>query len=386
MKKDPSLCPIYYKCGGCSFSETPYTEELEEKTEYVFSLFGDLCPVYRIKGMKSPYRYRNKVQAVFGTDRKGRIISGLYRKGTHDLIEVRDCRLEFPESADILLAVRRLMKSFDMTSYNEDTFRGDIRHVLLRRGHNSGEILCTLVFGNDKFKRKKEFAKALMAACPALTGVTFHINGEKTSMVLGEGKIFPIAGKNHIEDTLCGVRFKISAGSFYQINSEQTEVLYNMAMLMADLTGKERVLDAYSGTGTIGLIASRKAREVVGVELNKEAVRNAVENAKLNGIENASFIAEDASTFCKEMARNKERFDVVFLDPPRSGSDEKFLSSLIRLCPERIVYISCNPETQLRDIRYLEKFGPYQVRAVQPVDMFPRTGHVETVALIERLK
>ena len=385
MKERRSDCPIAYKCGGCSFSDVPYEEELAEKTDYVFNLYKDLCPVYQIKGMKAPYRYRDKVQAVFGTDRKMRIISGLYIRGTHHLIEVRDCKLEFWEASEILHSVRKLMKSFAMHSYDEDAHRGDIRHVLLRKAHNTEEILCVLVFGNDHFKRKKEFANALKQMCPNITTILYQVNNEDTSMVLSENRIYPLVGKGYIEDTLLGLKFRISAASFYQVNSKQTEVLYDMALYMADLTGRERVMDAYSGTGTIGLLASRHAKEVVGVELNKAAVKNAIENMEANDIHNATFIQGDASDFCKEMAKEKEHFDCVFLDPPRAGSDEKFLSSLIRLEPDRIVYISCNPETQRRDIDYLEKFGPYQVTAVQPVDMFPRTEHVETVALIERI-
>lgn len=384
MKERTTDCPIAYKCGGCIYSDVPYETELREKTDYVFSLFGDLCPVYRIKGMDDPYRYRDKVQAVFGTDRTRRTISGLYIRGTHHLIEVRDCLLEFKEASSILLAVRRLMKSYGLHSYDEDEMRGDIRHVLLRKGHNSGEILCTLIFGNDNFKRKKEFANALHAMCPEITTILFQVNGEKTSMVLSSGRIHTLYGKGYIEDTLSGLRFRISASSFYQINSRQTEVLYDMALLMADLKGNERVLDAYSGTGTITLLAARKARSAVGVELNEEAVRNATENMMLNNIGNARFIQADASAYCKQMAKEKEKFDVAFLDPPRSGSDERFLSSLIRLSPEKIVYISCNPETQRRDVDYLEKFGPYRTTAIQPVDMFPRTEHVETVVLLSK--
>jgi len=379
-------CPICYKCGGCDYSSISYEEELEEKMRYVRRQVASFGPVAPILGMKEPLHYRNKVQAVFGYDRKGQIISGLYRKGTHMIIPVRDCELEFKGASSILQSIRHLMKSFKLKPYNEDSTEGDIRHVLLRKGHNSGQILVVLVFGNPYFRSKKEFVKALVQMHPEITTILFQLNDEKTSMVLSENKIETLYGPGFIEDTLSGLTFRISPASFYQINSTQTEVLYNTAMKMARLTGKERVLDAYCGTGTIGLVASKYAKEVVGVELNGNAVRDAKENAKNNNIRNAFFVEADASEYCKDLARVKEVFDVVFLDPPRSGSDERFLSSLIKLCPRTIVYISCNPETQQRDLRYLEKFGPYRVYASQPVDMFSRTEHVENIALITRIE
>ncbi len=242
-----------------------------------------------------------------------------------------------------------------------------------------------LVFGNPYFKSKKEFIKALIQQHPEITTILFQLNDEKTSMVLSDNKIETLYGPGFIEDTLSGLTFRISPASFYQVNSTQTEVLYDTAMRMARLSGKERVLDAYCGTGTIALVASRYAKEVVGVELNGNAVRDAKENAKKNDIHNAFFVEADASDYCKDLAKVKEKFDVVFMDPPRSGSDERFLSSLIKLGPKAIIYISCNPETQQRDLRYLEKFGPYRVYASQPVDMFSRTAHVENIALVTRI-
>jgi len=379
-------CPISYKCGGCDYSSIPYEEELDIKMEYVESQVGAFAPVAPIIGMNKPIRYRNKVQSVFGFDKKGQIVSGLYRRGTHLLIPVRDCELEFEGAASILHTIRKLMKSFRLKPYNEDTGGGDLRHVLLRRGHNSGQILTVLVFGNPYFKSKKEFVKALIQMHPEITTILFQLNDEKTSMVLSENKIETLYGPGFIEDTLCGLSFRISPASFYQVNSTQTEVLYDTAMRMARLSGKERVLDAYCGTGTIALVASRYAKEVVGVELNGNAVRDAKENAKKNDIHNAFFVEADASEYCKDLAKVKERFDVVFMDPPRSGSDERFLSSLIKLGPKTIVYISCNPETQQRDLRYLERFGPYRVYASQPVDMFSRTEHVENIVLITRIE
>ena len=380
--REKQFCPIAYRCGGCDYADLPYEEELHEKMYLAKRQLASFGPIAPIMGMKRPCRYRDKVQAVFGYDMKGNIISGLYKKGSHHLTAVKDCALEFEGAEKILSTIRKLMKSFNMKPYNEDTFEGDLRHVLLRKGHKSGEILCVLVFGNKYFKRKKEFVSDLVGKHPEITTVSYQVNGDKTSMVLNESRIETLYGRGYIEDELCGLKFRISPASFYQINAVQTETLYDVAIKMARLTGRERVLDAYCGTGTIGLVASRKAKEVIGVELNKAAVKDAKINAERNNIDNAQFIEADCSVFMKEMAKRKEHFDVVFMDPPRSGSDERFLSSLIKLGPDTIVYVSCNPETQRRDLLYLEKFGPYRVYGSQPVDMFPRTEHVETVVLM----
>ena len=375
-------CPLFGRCGGCDYS-IEYAMELEEKTEYVHSLFSRYCPTYEtIGGAKDGYR--NKVVASFAYDRKGHVISGLYIKGTHRIIEKRDCPLEFEGSAEILRSIRRLMKSYAVKPYDEDTYRGDLRHVLLRKGHKSGEVLVLLVFGNDRYGRKKEFAHSIMDICPSVVSVFYQVNNEKTSMILSSSPIKFLAGQRFIKSRLFNLTFRVGPSSFFQVNDGQTEVLYDMALYMAGLSGKEKVLDAYSGTGTIAMIAAKKACSVTAVENNKEAVAFAVKSAEENNIGNVTFITEDASSFIKAEAKRKEHYDVVFLDPPRAGSDERFLSSLIKLSPGKIIYISCNPETQVRDIRYLEKFGPYRVRAVQPVDMFPRTQHVETIVLLQR--
>lgn len=380
--RNKDICPLFRRCGGCDYSMN-YKEELDMKTRYVHSLFSYHCPTYETIGSEIKH-YRNKVVASFGYDRKGRIISGLFIKGTHKIIEKKDCPLEFEDSAEILRCIRHLMRSYGIKPYDEDSFKGDLRHVLLRKGHKSNEILVLLIFGNDGCMRKKEFANSLCDMCPSIASVSYQVNGEKTSMIVSSSPIKVLSGKSYITSDLFDLHFRISPSSFFQINASQTEVLYDMAMHMASLSGKERVLDAYSGTGTIAMIASRKAKEVVAVENNIDAVRSAIKSAKENNIDNVSFVADDASSFIKAEAKKKEHYDVVFLDPPRSGSDERFLSSLIKLSPNRIVYISCNPETQERDIRYLERFSTYRIICIQPVDMFPRTEHVETIALIEK--
>ena len=267
-------------------------------------------------------------------------------------------------------------------TYNEDTGYGLFRHVLVRTGHHSGQVMVVLVLGSPILPSKNNFVKALRKLHPEITTIILNVNNQKTSMILGE-KETVLYGKGYIEDELCGHIFRISSKSFYQVNTVQTEKLYTKAIELAGLTGKERVIDAYCGIGTIGLIASDKAKEVISVELNPDAVKDAIVNAKRNGIKNVRFYQNDAGVFMRQMADEGESADVVFMDPPRSGSDEKFLSSVVTLNPKRVVYVSCDPTTLARDLKYLTKHGYSAVTAV-PVDMFPATEHVETVVLLSK--
>ena len=382
--KDKSVCPLSAYCGSCDFVGS-YEDELKEKTRIACRNLKGFGPVATIIGSEVT-RYRDKVQAVVGYDRKGEICTGLYQKNSHRIVPVKDCMLEFDGASNILRSIRRLLKTYKIKPYDEDLKTGSIRYVFLRRGHNTGEVLVFLIFGNNDFPSSKEFVNALKQMHPEIKTITYQVNNREDSMVIDqESPIKVLYGDGYINDKLCGLDIRLSSRSFYQINAKQTEVLYKIAIKMARLTGSERVLDAYSGTGTIGLVAAQKAKEVVCVELNSNAVEDAKKNAELNKIENISFINGDASLYCKEAAKRKESFDVVFLDPPRAGSDERFLSSLIKLGPRNIVYISCNPHTQNRDIKYLLKFGPYEVYGTQPIDMFPKSNHVETVVLMSRV-
>ena len=298
------------------------------------------------------------------------------------MVPVETCLLEDQRADAIIATIRGLLKSFKIRTYNEDTGYGLLRHVLIRTAHVTGEIMVVLVLGSPVFPSKNNFVKALRKAHPEITTIVLNVNDKKTSMVLGE-KETVLYGKGYIEDILCGCRFRISAKSFYQINSIQTERLYAKAMELAKLTGKERVIDAYCGIGTIGMVAAKHAGEVIGVELNRDAVRDAVRNAKMNEMNNIRFYANDAGVFMTQMVKEGAHADVVFMDPPRAGSDEAFLASVVRLSPKRIVYISCNPETQARDMEYLTRQG-YKAAEAWPFDLFPFTGHVETVCLMSR--
>lgn len=379
---DHTPCPQLKKCGGCQMQHIPYVRQLEIKQGKVNALMGKFCRVEPIIGMDEPYHYRNKVQAAFGTDARGKVISGVYQSSSHRIVCVDDCMLEDKTADRIIVDIRRMLPQFKLSAYDERRGTGWLRHVLVKRSFSTGEVMVVLVAATPIFKLQKPFLAELLRRHPEITTVLLNVNNKATSLVLGKQEKV-LHGKGYIEDVLCGQRFRISAKSFYQINPVQTEKLYGTAIAFAGLTGSEKVLDAYCGTGTIGLAASRFAGEVAGVELNADAVRDAIANAKCNGVKNCWFTCADAGRFMTEMAAQGENCDVVFMDPPRAGSDRAFLSALLHMAPKRVVYVSCNPETLARDVAVLVD-GGYRVKRVQPVDMFPHTEHVECVVLLSR--
>ena len=385
MNTKPQRCPVYKKCGGCQL-DTDYPSQLafkQNRVEKLLHSFGKAAPII---GMDKPCHYRNKVQAAFYTNRSGKIISGVYQSGTHHVVGVDNCMIEDETADRIIVGVRKLMPSFKMTTYNEDTGKGFLRHILVRRGFATNEVMLVLVTGTPVFPSKNNFVKAIRAKFPEITTIVQNINHYNTNLVLGDRQNV-LYGKGYIEDILCGCRFRISPKSFYQINPVQTEVLYNKAMEFAGLKGDETVLDAYCGIGTIGIVAAKRgAGRVVGVELNGDAVKDAIINAKTNKLQNIRFFKGDAGEFMEAAAEEEERPDVVFMDPPRAGSSEQFLRSLIKMSPKTVVYISCNPETLARDLRFLTKNSDYRVRKIQPVDMFPHTEHIETVCCLYHQK
>ncbi len=375
-------CPLSRKCGGCQLQNMDYPRQLKYKQEKVISLLGKYGKISPIVGMEHPYHYRNKVQAAFGLTRDRRVISGVYQSSSHRIVNVDSCQIEDKVADRIVVTIRRLLPEFNIVPYNEDTRKGLLRHVLVRRGHKSGEVMVVLIVASPIFPIKKKFVSALLKKHPEINTVVLNINSQATSMLLGEREEV-LYGKGFIEDTLCDCVFRISPRSFYQINAVQTEKLYGKAIELACLTGKERVLDAYCGIGTIGLIAAPQAGEVLGIELNGDAVKDAKINAARNNIENAAFVKADAGEYMVQLAEMGEHVDVVFMDPPRAGSDLPFLNSLLTLSPSRIVYISCNPGTQARDLRTLVK-GGYRVSYIQPFDMFPHTQHTESLVLLQK--
>ena len=379
-RRSNSICPVLNLCGGCQLLDMEYAEQLKFKQKQVEELLKGLCPVKPIIGMKDPFHYRNKVHAVFDRDKRGNIISGIYEENTHHVVPVEKCLIENQKADEIIGTIRGMLKSFKIRTYDEDTGFGLLRHVLIRKGFSTGEIMVVLVTASPVFPSKNNFVKALREKHPEITTIVQNINGRGTSMVLGD-KEHVLYGKGYIVDELCGCRFRISSKSFYQVNSVQTEILYEKALSLSGLTGRELVVDAYCGIGTIGIIASKAAGKVIGVELNQDAVRDAVNNAKMNGIDNIRFYCNDAGRFLVNMAEQGEKADVVIMDPPRSGSTEEFMDAVGKLGAGRVVYVSCNPETLARDVGYMKKLG-YRAVEAWPVDMFAGTVHVETVALL----
>lgn len=380
MSEREQLCIAARKCGGCKWINKPYEEQLKAKQRWFQELMKPFCKPEPVIPMENPLHYRNKVHAVFGEDRKHNVISGCYETGTHRIVPLDSCLIENERADRIIVSIRGLLRSFKIRPYNEDTGYGLLRHVLIRTGHATGQIMVVLVLASPVMPSKNNFVKALLKLHPEITTIVLNVNNRSTSMVLGDREQV-IYGKGYIEDVLCGKTFRISPKSFYQVNPVQTERLYGKALEYAAIKGGEVVVDAYCGTGTIGMIAGDRAGKVIGVELNGDAVRDARINARNNGMKNIQFYQNDAGKFLVEMAEQQAKVDVVLMDPPRAGSSTEFLDSILRIRPGRVVYVSCNPETLVRDLTYLVKRG-YRVKKVVGVDMFPFTDKLEAVCLL----
>ena len=375
-------CKQFKKCGACRFQLDEYEHQLAYKQNSLNNLLSEFGKVERIIPMDNPFNYRNKVQSAFYFDfKRKRTVSGVYQSNSKSITPIDYCALDDKTADDIILTIRKLADDFRLKPYDIRNKTGFLRHVLIRKGFNTGEIMVVIVCATAVFPSKNNFVKALIKEHTEITTIIHNINPSDTNLMLGE-QSKTLYGKGYIEDVLCNCKFRISPASFYQVNPIQTEILYNKAIDFATLTGKEAVFDAYCGTGTIGIIASKKADRVLGVELNEKAVKDAVSNAKKNNADNIFFIEADATELINDLAKEKEHFDVVFMDPPRAGASKKFLNSLLKLKPERIVYISCNPETLARDLKTLAK--EYRVNIIQGVDMFPFTKHCEVVVSMSK--
>ena len=374
-------------CGGCPLLEVPYPEQLKQKEAKVRALLGKYGPVHPIRGMETPYHYRNKVISTFAPAAGGKLTSGIYAARTHKVLPVESCLLQDEVLDKVMLAVRAAANACRYQPFNEDKGPGLLRHCLLRRGVATGQVMVVLVTAQPVLPGAKNFVKALLAEAEKrgvpVTTVVQNYNPRRTSVVLGEDEKV-LYGKGFILDTLCGKTYALSPRSFYQVNPVQTAVLYGLAVDAAKLTGNEVVLDAYCGIGTIGLTAADKAKQVVGVELNRDAVHDAIGNAKHNGVKNARFFAADATEWISAAAAAGERADVIFMDPPREGATPQFIESVARMAPKRVVYVSCNPETMARALALLTKNG-YRAEGFTPVDMFPNSEHIETVVLLSKL-
>ncbi len=377
-----SRCPYFKKCGACQMIDTPYDKQLRQKHAHVAELLEPYTRVAAFIGMEEPEHYRCKVHAVFTHDKKGNPLSGIYREGTHDVVPIESCLLEDQKADAIIASIRGMLKSFKIKTYDEDNGFGLLRHVLIRIGKNTGEIMVVLVTVSPIFPSKNNFVKALLKQHPEITTIVLNVNDKQTSMILGD-KEKPMYGPGFIYDICCGMKFKISPKSFYQVNPIQQEVLYNTVIEMAELKGDEVALDCYSGVGTIGIIASPHVREVISVELNKDAVKDAKINAKINDVNNITFYENDATRFMQQMAESGDKVDVVFMDPPRAGSTPEFIDSVATLAPRKVVYISCSPDSLARDLALFAK-KKYKAEKAIPVDMFPFTRSIETVVLLSR--
>ena len=374
-------------CGGCPLLDLEYSEQLKRKEVDVRKLLGKYGPVHPIRGMETPYHYRNKVISTFAPGYGGKLTSGIYAAKTHKVLPVESCLLQDEVLDTVMQAVRAAANACRYQSFNEDKGTGLLRHCLLRRGVATGQVMVVLVTAQPVLPGAKNFVRALLSEAEKrqvpITTIVQNYNPRKTSVVLGEDEKV-LYGKGFILDTLCGKSYAISPRSFYQVNPVQTAVLYGLAVDAAQLTGKETVLDAYCGIGTIGLTASGKAKQVVGVEVNRDAVHDAIGNAKHNGVKNARFFAADATAWIREAADAGQRADVIFMDPPREGSTPEFIESVVRMAPKRVVYVSCNPETMARDLALLTHKG-YRAEGFTPVDMFPHTNHVECITAFVRM-
>ena len=392
------VCSVARQCGGCQIQALSYAKQLEFKHNKVR---GNLIRIggfdealideimEPIGGMKEPFHYRNKAQYPVGTDKEGQLIAGFYAGRTHQIIPNLDCVLGDTGNKEILEKILAFMKEYGLTAYNEETGKGLVRHVLIRKGFTTKEIMVCIVINGKKLPHSEELA-AVLARIPGMTSITCSINQENTNVIMGKD-IRPVWGQTFITDYIGNVKYQISPLSFYQVNPVQTEVLYGQALTYAGLTGKETVWDVYCGIGTISLFLAQKAKKVYGVEIVPQAIEDARKNAEINGIQNAEFFVGKAeevlpeyyAQYAKEHPGEHARADVIVVDPPRKGCEESVLETMVHMEPERIVYVSCDSATLARDLKYLCGNG-YELKKVRAVDMFPHTGHVETVVLMAR--
>jgi 23S rRNA (uracil1939-C5)-methyltransferase len=383
------VCPVYADCGACQLQHLDYAAQLEHKRQWVvdaLTRIGKLADVMvkQTLPMADPWRYRNKAQFPVAQV-AGKVVAGGFRQRSHEVVDVADCLIQHPLNNQVLQQVKQLAMKFGLTIYDESSGVGLLRHVLVKTGFQTGEALAILVTNAEAFPAKHELAAELMQRVPQLVGVVQNINPRRTNVILGE-KTLTIAGRDYLVDQLGGLKFHISARSFFQVNPLQTEALYRTAVQYAELTGQETVIDAYCGIGTISLFLAAHAKSVIGVEAVASAVADAKCNAELNQIENVRFLVGEAERVIPWLYQSSGvRADVIIVDPPRAGCDEQLLQTIARMQPRRMVYVSCNPSTLARDLAYLNAHG-FSVQEVQPVDMFPHTSHVETVVLMSRVE
>ena len=376
------VCPVARQCGGCQIQEMDYQAQLRFKQELVknnIERIGHISDyqMMPVIGMDEPFHYRNKAQYPVGMDKDGNIVMGFFAGRTHHIIDNTDCALGAKINSRILGIIKEYMQDNKIKPYDEDKHAGTVRHILIRNGYHTDQIMVCLVINAESIKNSDDLVKRLKDI-DGMTSIMININRNKTNVILGD-TCKTLWGKDYI----CDIRYQISPLSFYQVNPKQTEKLYSKALEYAGLTGNETVWDLYCGIGTISLFMAAKARKVYGVEIVPQAIEDAKNNALLNKIDNAEFVCDDAGKYMVELVKKNTHLDVVFVDPPRKGCSEEFLEHLIQASPKEIIYISCDVATQARDAKYLNEHG-YTITHCQPVDMFPHTFHVETVCLLSR--
>ncbi|MBQ9849271.1 MAG: 23S rRNA (uracil(1939)-C(5))-methyltransferase RlmD [Clostridia bacterium] len=380
-------CPVYLKCGGCVFSHMNYKAEAELKAAHVaecFKRIGGVEPEFEpVIAAGSDRRYRNKAQFPVLIE-NGELKAGFYSSHSHRVVHCSDCLLQPEEFEDILSVFSEYVRENAVTSYDETAHKGLLRHIYLRKGTKSGEIMVCAVINGNRLPDEEGLVSKLRKAVPAVKSIIVNVNKEKTNVILGKF-CRTLWGEDYITDILCGLTFRISPLSFYQVNRDQAEKLYGKAAEYASLSGNETVLDLYCGAGTIGLSMAKNAREIIGVEIVPEAIEDAKLNAQINGISNARFICGDAAQAAEVLKNEGIRPDVIILDPPRKGCSPDMISTAVQMQPDRIVYVSCDPATLARDCGIFADLGYTAVKAT-PVDMFPRTGHIECACLLEQNK
>jgi 23S rRNA (uracil1939-C5)-methyltransferase len=375
-------CPLFGRCGGCQIMHLNYEEQLKMKQQMVIDAFERIGkfvnpPVSPCIPSPNPLEYRNKIQVPVRAGPNGEIRMGFYARSSHDLIDVEHCYIHCPLGEEVYKKIQELIKGSDLTAYDWNTLQGELRHVIIKSAVHTGQVLVVFITHECEHSKLENIAKELMQACPSVKGVVQNINTAPKNAVFGP-EFRQIAGVPQIIEELCSLKFKISASSFFQVNPAQAEQLYDHAIESCGLTGKERVLDAFCGVGTLSLISSKKAKEVIGIEVVPEAIEDAKENARLNNIENVNFICDTAES----KINNIGDIDVVILNPPRKGCEPELIATLCQKHPKTIVYISCDPATLARDTALLCSQG-YEIKTIQPFDMFPQTAHVETVVKLQ---
>ena len=378
-------CSTYKRCGGCNLRHVKYTKTLEIKRNIVQNLVNkslkDKITVKETIGMKSPFYYRNKAQFPVGVDKKEDPIVGVFANRTHEIIPINECQIQTKEAQEIAKAICEFVKNNNISIYNEKKQKGTLRHIIVKTGLKTNEIMCILVVNNPDIPKEDELVQYLTSKFSNIKTIVKNINNKNTNVILGNTNI-NLYGNGYIFDKLENYTFKISPLSFYQINPIQTEKLYNIALQGANLTGKEIVFDLYCGIGTIGIFMANKAKKIYGIEIVEEAIKDAIENCKINNITNAEYLAGDTEKLLTDLIENRKiKPDVIVVDPPRKGLDNKTVENILKIKPNRVVYVSCNPATLMRDLSKLE--SKYKIKEIQPVDMFPFTSHVECVAVLQ---